>query len=324
MPSGTLSSTGRAWRPSSFRQGVNHGDVRPLDVNAAMRGIEPLIKCLVGDRVAVTLRLSTTSWPVTANSVQIEQVVMNLAVNARDAMPDGGDLTIATENRTLTGAGVGQPSQFVVISVTDTGLGVDPAIEGRIFEPYFTTKGSRGTGVGLATVRAIAMLNGGHVEMSTVRGEGTTMRVVLPRAQSVAQQPAAEQPAAVTAGTQKRILLVENERAIREYLQRCLMAEGFEVQAAASGAEALNLCEPPLPSVDPVVADVHLPDIGGPAVASRVRAVWPHAGLVFISGDGEGLGDLTDEGRVPVLAKPFTTAQLVTAVRFALAAGHAA
>src|SRR5262245_56706925 len=298
--------------------------MRPLDVNAAIRGIEPLIKRLVGDGVAMSLRLSATSWPVTANGVQLEQVVMNLAVNARDAMPDGGVLTIATENRTLTGAGVGQPSQFLVISVTDTGIGIDPAVENRIFEPYFTTKGSRGTGVGLTTVRAIAMLNGGHVEVSTVRGEGTTMRVVLPRAHAVAPEPDVEQPAVVQAGAQKRILLVENERPIRENLQRCLTAEGYEVQAAANGAEALNLCEPPLPSVDLVVADVHLPDIGGPAVASRLRAVWPHVGLVFISGDGEGLGDLGDEGRVPVLAKPFTTAQLVTAVRSALAAGHAA
>ena len=305
--------------------GRGSGRTRLLDVNSTIRGIEPLIKRLVGDRVAVSLRLSTTSWPVTANGVQLEQVVMNLAVNGRDAMPDGGTLTIATENRTLTGAGVGQPSQFVVLSVADTGLGVDPAVEDRIFEPYFTTKGSRGTGVGLATVRAIAMLNGGHVEMSTVCGEGTTMRVVLPRAHVVAPQlGGAEPPAAVRAGAQKRILLVENERAIREYLQRCLIAEGYEVQAAASGAEALNLCEPPLPSVDLVVADVHLPDIGGPAVASRLRAVWPHVGLVFISGDGEGLGDLAEEGRVPVLAKPFTTAELVTAVRSALAAGHAA
>jgi two-component system, cell cycle sensor histidine kinase and response regulator CckA len=298
--------------------------MRPLDVNQAIRGIEPLVGRLVGDRVTVTLRLSASSWPVTANSVQLEQVVMNLAVNARDAMPEGGGLTIATENRTLTGAGVGQPSQFVVVSVTDTGLGVDPAVADRIFEPYFTTKGNRGTGVGLATVRAIAMLNGGHVEMSTVPGQGTTMRVVLPRAHAAPQPPDAERPAAATDGAQKRILLVENERAIREYLQRCLTAEGYEVQAAASGAEALNLCEPPLPSVDLVVTDVHLPDIGGPAVASRLKAVWPHMGLVFISGDGEGLGDLTDQGRVPVLAKPFTTAELVTAVRSALAAGHAA
>src|SRR4030095_13186767 len=134
----------------------------------------------------------------------------------------------------------GQPSQFVVISVTDTGVGIDPDVENRIFEPYFTTKGSRGTGVGLATVRAIAMLNGGHVEVATVRGEGTTMRVVLPRAHAAAGQSDVEQPAHVRAGAQKRILLVENERPIREYLQRCLTAEGYEVQAAANGAEALN------------------------------------------------------------------------------------
>jgi CheY-like chemotaxis protein len=233
-------------------------------------------------------------------------------------MPDGGRLTIATESRTLTGAGPGQPSQFVVIAVTDNGHGIDPAIQDRVFEPYFTTKGSQGTGVGLATVRAIALLNGGHVEMATSPGDGTTVRVVMPRARAGAEPPASSASTTTMPGRRERILLVENERAIRDYLLRSLIAEGYDVETASSGAEALSLCDSPRPAVDVVVADVHLPDLDGPSVASRVRAVWPSVGLVFISGDGEGLGAIAGREGVPVLAKPFTTAQLMTAVRSAL------
>jgi two-component system, cell cycle sensor histidine kinase and response regulator CckA len=299
------------------RAGRDSAAPQPVDVNQVVRGIEPLIRRLVGERITVTTSLSSTPWLVTANAVQIEQIVMNLSINARDAMPDGGRLRIETESRTMSGAGPGPSSQCVAISVTDSGHGVDPAVQDRIFEPYFTTKGAQGTGVGLATVRAIALLNGGHVEMTTSPGEGTTVRVVLPRA-AAAAVPRAAAPEA--RGHGERILLVENERAIRDYLLRCLMAEGYQVQAAASGAEALSFCDAPRAAVDVVVADVHLPDIDGPAVASRIRAVWPNVGLVFMSGDGEGLGAIGSREGVPVLAKPFTTAQLVTAVRSALPA----
>jgi two-component system, cell cycle sensor histidine kinase and response regulator CckA len=294
---------------------------RPADVTETIRKFEPLIRRLVGDRVTVAMRLAATSWRVTANSVQIEQIVMNLALNARDAMPEGGCLTIATENRTLAGTIVGQPAQFVEISVTDSGEGIDPTIQHRIFEPYFTTKGADGTGVGLATVRVIAMLNGGHVEVITSPDAGTTMRVVLPRAPSAAVR--ADTSAAIAPGTatdRRRILLIENERAIGDYLQRALAAEGYDVSVVASGAEALGFCELQLQPVDVIVTDVHLPDLAGPVVANRLRAVWPGVGLVFMSGDSERLGELRNRSHAPVLAKPFTTAELVSAVRTALPA----
>jgi signal transduction histidine kinase len=156
--------------------------VHTADVNTVIAGVEPLLRRMIGSEVAVRLELTPGVGEVTANPVQIEQLVMNLAVNARDAMPDGGTLTVTTETRTVSGAGTEQPSRFVVISVADTGRGIEPDIQARIFEPYFTTKGDHGTGVGLATVRAIAVLNGGHVEVSTHPGAGTTMRIVLPQA----------------------------------------------------------------------------------------------------------------------------------------------
>ena len=296
---------------------------RPVDVRETIRGIEPLVRRLVGERVSVVMRLSPLSWPVTTNGVQLEQIVMNLAINARDAMPDGGRLTIATENRTLGGTTAGQASQFVVISVSDTGHGIDPAIQDRIFEPYFTTKGSQGTGVGLATVRAIALLNGGHVEMTTSAGAGTTMRVVLPRASTAHGRPTTVSRQTAPARRRKRVLLVENERAIRDYLQRTLDAEGYDVHAAANGAEALGFSEPLLPGFDLLVTDVHLPDLDGPTLAKRLQGAWPAIGVVFISGDTERLAQLGACTAVPVLAKPFTTAELVTAVKSALAADRA-
>jgi two-component system cell cycle sensor histidine kinase/response regulator CckA len=291
---------------------------RPADVNETIRALEALIQRLVGDRVTVTMRLSQASWPVTANRVQIEQVVMNLAINARDAMSDGGCLTIATENRTLGGAAAGQAAQFVVIEVTDTGAGIEPSIQDRVFEPYFTTKGNKGTGVGLATVRAIALLNGGHVEMITSPGFGTTMRVVLPRRPEAPVASAPAGPRRTVPIARRRILLIENERAIRDYLQRCLTAEGYQVDTASGGAEALGFCDPLLPAADVIVTDINLPDLAGPVVASQLRAAWPGVGLVFISGDSERLAELGDGSRVPVLAKPFTTMELLAAVRAVL------
>jgi two-component system cell cycle sensor histidine kinase/response regulator CckA len=290
----------------------------PADVQRAILGIEPLVQRLVGDGVSVSLCLSASSWPVTANTVQIEQIVMNLAVNARDAMPQGGRLTIATENRTLSGAGAGQPAEFVVISVTDSGHGIDPSIQDRIFEPFFTTKGSGGSGVGLATVRAIAVLNGGHVETVTTEGAGTTMRVVLPRALEPAGHLGNASAGPAVGQARRSVLLVQNEPAIRDYLRRCLAAEGYDVQVAATGAEALVRSESPLPAVDIVIADVYLPDLGGMAVASRLRGVWPDVGLVLISGEADGVADLSTRTGIPVLAKPFTTAELMAAVRAAL------
>ena len=185
---------------------------------------------LVGDDVTVTTSLTECPWAVTANAVQIEQVVMNLAVNGRDAMPAGG--RSPDYHREPDRHRGWQASQFVVIAVTDTGVGIDPAVQERIFEPYFTTKGaSGGTGVGLATVRAIAMLHGGHVELSTSVGAGTDGELVLPQrrpSRRTARPTAVPHPAdRDTPEAGKRILLVENERAIQDYLQRCLVGRGI-------------------------------------------------------------------------------------------------
>jgi two-component system cell cycle sensor histidine kinase/response regulator CckA len=294
---------------------------RSVNVNDVIRGIVPLVTRLAGDRVTLITALTPGAWPVAANAVQIEQIIMNLVVNARDAMPEGGRLVVATENRNLTGVPAGGPTQFVVISVSDTGAGIDSSVQDKIFEPFFTTRAAiGGTGVGLATVRAIAMSNEGHVEVSSAPGEGATLRVVLPRGESVEGQA----PAATPAAGATRILLVENEGPIRDYLARCLAAEGYDVRVASSGTEALHLADPALAPIDVVVADIHLPDVNGPDVAKRIQARWPEVGVVFMSGGVEDLVDLSERGRIPVLAKPFTISELVRAVRTVLTSRRAA
>jgi CheY-like chemotaxis protein len=294
--------------------------VRPIDVNAVIEGVEPLLAQMVGDRVRLTTALSAQVWPITANSVQIEQIVMNLAVNARDAMPSGGDLHITTENRSITGTALGQPAHFVVISVSDTGTGIEPAVQERMFEPYFTTKAaSGGTGVGLATVRNIALLHGGHVEVSTIPGEGTTFRVALPRAPlengpsaTRPSDPAAQERALSAVDAPARVLIVEHEPAQREFLSACLRDQGHQVAAVENGAEALGWSQTTAAPADVLITDLFLPDLNGLDVATRMREQWPGLRVVFLS-DGHGPVD-TYSADVPLVTKPFTATDLRAAM----------
>jgi len=287
--------------------------VRPIDLNAVIQGAEPLLTQLVGDGIHLTTTLAPNVWPVTANSVQIEQIVMNLAVNARDAMPSGGELRIVTENRSITGGAVGQPSHFVVLSVSDTGTGIDPAVQARMFEPFFTTKSEHGgTGVGLATVRNIALLHAGHVEVSTSE-QGTTFRVVLPRAPMPAP-PAREATCAepCSSDTQPRVLLVAQEPSNRDFLAGCLRADGYQVAVATNGAEALGWSLTADAPLDVLITDLFLTDLHGLEVATRLRDRWPDLRVVFLS-DGHGpVAETLDD--VPLVTKPFTARALAGAM----------
>jgi CheY-like chemotaxis protein len=267
--------------------------------------------------------LTPDLWPVTANSIQIEQIVMNLVVNARDAMPDGGELRITTENRMITGAVLGQPSHFVVLSVSDTGIGIAPDVQERMFEPYFTTKGSRGTGVGLATVRNIAMLHGGHVEVTTAPGHGTTIRVIL-RARRCPVQPvrvpAREEPRTPTVSL--RILVVESDPAAREFLRTCLTEDGHQVAVAGNGADAIGWYRTSDSPLDVLVTDLFLPDVNALEMATLLREQSPDLRLVLLSDGQDVVADEPND--VPVVVRPFTAAALLQAVRRAATPGKAA
>jgi CheY-like chemotaxis protein len=233
-------------------------------------------------------------------------------------MPGGGELRIVTENRSITGAALGQPSHFVVLSVSDTGTGIDPAVQERMFEPYFTTKASRGgTGVGLATVRNIALLHAGHVEVSTAPGQGTTFRVVLPRAPLAASSPVIPLALESSASPAARVLLVEAEPANRSFLAKCLREEGHQVSVVENGAEALGWVQTSGSPVDVLITDLFLPDISGLDVATRFRERWPGLGVVFLS-DGHGISDEAADD-IPLVIKPFTAPDLSRAMRRAMA-----
>ena len=297
----------------------------PLDVNAVVRGVEPLILQLIGDHIHLQSRLAPNVWPVTANSVQLEQILMNLAVNGRDAMPEGGTLTLATENRTITGVGPDGASHFVVLSVSDTGTGIDPATQERMFEPYFTTKaGQGGTGVGLATVRNIVLRHGGHIEVATAPGEGTTIRVVLPRAAAHTPPPAAplqgrEEPGtARPAARHGQALLVEAEDAARERLEALLRDAGYDVAAAGNGAEAIGWASVAGP-IDLLAVGLLLPDVNGMDIATCVRERWPGVAVIFLSDGFHPFEDAPAD--VPILSRPFTGSAL-TAALARLAADH--
>ena len=288
----------------------------PLDVNAVVRGVEPLITQIVGDGIALRSTLATNAWPVTANTVQIEQILMNLAVNARDAMPQGGTLTLATENRTVTAVAPEAPSHFVVLSVSDTGTGIDPAVQERMFEPYFTTKATQGgSGIGLATVRTIALRYGGQIEVSTAPGAGTTIRVVLPRAVSHVPPPPlperAEPGRAPSPAGGLRVVLAEAERPARDLLAQALREAGHQVREAGSGAEAIGWSSVEGP-IDLLVVSLFLPDVNGLETATRVRDRWPDAGVIFLSDGFDPLDDLPPA--VPVLSRPFTAGALTAAI----------
>jgi two-component system cell cycle sensor histidine kinase/response regulator CckA len=300
---------------------------RPVDVNEVIVGIEPLLRRLVGEPIDVVIRLSSGAWPVQVTTTQIEQVIMNLAVNARDAMPDGGRLSIVTENRCVPTAGSAAASHFLVISVIDTGIGMDADLQARIFEPYFTTKrDAGGTGIGLGTVRSIATMSGGQVEVSSASGEGTTMRVVLPRAEMCLPDPqAVSAPTTTTPArepiAQKRVLIVEDEEVVRDLLQRWLALLGHDAVVAANGSEALELCGSDQPPVDLVLTDLHLPDVGGPSIARSLHDLRPDVPIVFMSGESEKLRRLERQDRAAVLTKPFSLAELTQAVSAAFGGG---
>ena len=294
---------------------------RPLDINAVFHGVEPLLMQLIGDHVAMHASLTPNLWPVTASSVQIEQILMNLVINGRDAMPDGGELHITTENRTITGAVIGQPSHYVVLSVSDTGTGIAPDVQERMFEPYFTTKGSQGTGVGLATVRNITMLHAGHVEVTTAPGLGTTVRVILPRAPLPPQAlrvPSREEPRMATASLQ--VLVVESDPAAREFLRNALAEEGHRVAVAGNGAEAIGWCRTNDTPLDVLVTDLFLPDVNALEIATLLREQSPDMRLVLLS-DGQDLVE-DQPGDVPVVVRPFMAAALSHAIRRAVASGR--
>jgi CheY-like chemotaxis protein len=288
---------------------------RRLDPNALVRGIVPLLEHLVGDGIHLELDLAADLWSIRINATQLEQVLMNLVINARDAMRNRGVLRIATANR---------GADHVELRVIDTGTGLSKEAQSRMFDPDYTTKREQGgTGIGLATARAVVTANGGTIEVDSTVGQGTTMSVVLPRAAALSEAAAAAAETSA-AGLKERILLIDDEPAIRYLLANCLSHDGYQLLLAANGQEALDVYSGAGQAIDLVVADINLPDMRGCDVAAQLRKQRPDLGLVFISGAVDPDDATVRAFDAPLLTKPFSMGDLRRVLRETLDARVAA
>ncbi len=306
---------------------------RVLELGAVVRGLEPMLKRLLGERIRLETAGDAASGLVKADPTQLEQVVVNLAVNARDAMPGGGLLRIAVEGATMTADDAASfeyevlPGPYVRLRVSDSGSGMDESTRQQVFEPFFTTKPSgQGTGLGLSTVYGIVKQSGGYVWVHSGRGAGTEFEILLPRVEAEDGSPpspnaaAAPPPRSVAAGGET-LLLVEDDDAVRALAARVLDGHGYAVTAAASPAEALARIEAgDLPALDVLVTDVVLPDMGGQELARRVAEHFPEIPTLFVSGytEDEVLKRTVASGASAFLAKPFSPHDLARSVRAVL------
>jgi PAS domain S-box-containing protein len=293
-----------------------------LDLKAVVSDMWPMLERLIGEDVTVSLNLGPESAPVKADRGQVEQIVMNLVVNARDAMPRGGTLTIATANVDLdadyaaTHAEV-RPGAYVALTVTDTGTGMTPEVKARLFEPFFTTKEvGKGTGLGLATVHGIVKQSGGSVGVYSEVGKGTSFHVYFPRADA-AERVADERPQVTERRTDEAtVLVVEDEEGLRGLTRRLLLRQGYNVLVAANAADALRLFEDN-PSIDLVLSDVVMPGASGPELARHLAERRPGLKVIYMSGYTEDTiarhGVLKSE--IAFLHKPFTSETLGRKIR---------
>ena len=307
-----------------------------LDLGDALSDLTMLLRRLIGEKVKLDLVHGRDLWPVKVDVSQFEQVVVNLAVNARDAMPDGGKLSVRTANVTAEEATQlaykGMPAaEYVRIDVSDTGTGIPADIVDKIFEPFFSTKEvGKGTGLGLSTVYGIVKQTGGFIYVDSEPGKGTSFRIFLPRhhpEKEVAHDPAAANGAAKEAATEAKprtdltgqgtILLVEDEEGLRSLNARGLRSRGYSVIEASNGVEALEALEEKDGAVDLVVSDVVMPEMDGPTLLKTMRGKNPDLKIIFVSGYAEDAFEksLPENQQFAFLPKPFTLSQLVAAVK---------
>jgi two-component system cell cycle sensor histidine kinase/response regulator CckA len=306
-----------------------------LDLGDALSDLTMLLRRLIGEKVKLDLVHGRDLWPVKVDVSQFEQVVVNLAVNARDAMPDGGKLTVKTANVTADEAAQlsykGLPAaDYVRIDIADTGTGIPADIVDKIFEPFFSTKEvGKGTGLGLSTVYGIVKQTGGFVYVDSTPGEGTTFRIFLPRhrpeleaqpevqaanGKEAAAEPPKPRPDLTGQGT---ILLVEDEDGLRSLNARGLRSRGYSVIEASNGIEAMEALDEKDGAVDLVVSDVVMPEMDGPTLLREMRKRNPNLKIIFVSGYAEEAFDksLPENEQFAFLPKPFALSALVEKVK---------
>ncbi|HEV8584136.1 MAG TPA: GAF domain-containing protein [Methylomirabilota bacterium] len=291
-----------------------------LDLNTVMSALAGLLRRLIGEDIELTVRPASDLPPVHADRAQLEQVLVNLAVNARDAMPRGGRLVIATGTHGVDGAGSGPvpPGDWVTLSVADTGHGIDPASQALVFEPFFTTKEpGKGTGLGLSIVYGIVEQSGGRITLESEPGEGTTFTVYLPLAPERVAGAAARIPTAPPRG-HETVLLVEDEPEVRRLTREILEMHGYAVLEAGDGAAALKIAREHPGTIDLLLTDVVMPGLRGQEVAQALAATGRRPRVLYISGYPDLGGSETAIGDYPLLPKPFSPGELARKVRAVL------
>jgi two-component system cell cycle sensor histidine kinase/response regulator CckA len=316
-----------------------------LDLGDALSDFTVLLRRLIGEKVTLDVVHSRDLWPVKVDITQFQQVIVNLAVNARDAMPDGGKLTIRTANvseaqsRQYVYKGM-PPGDYVLVEIADSGTGIAPEIIDKIFEPFFSTKEvGKGTGLGLSTVYGIIKQTGGFVYPESEIGKGTTFHIFLPRHVAAADEAQATKSSAAINGArattaeearpssasaddtgQGTILLVEDEESLRGLNARGLSSRGYTVLQAGNGVEAIELIDSHEGTIDLVVSDVVMPEMDGPSLLKELRRRKPELKIIFVSGYAEeAFAKNIPEGQHAFLAKPFTLKQLVATVKETMA-----
>jgi two-component system, cell cycle sensor histidine kinase and response regulator CckA len=294
----------------------------PLNLNDIVSDINKLLQRLIGEDIQLSVKLGLELRRIKVDPGQIEQVLVNLAVNSRDAMPRGGKLTIETANEELsqeyTSRHIGlQAGRYVVLSVSDNGMGMDEKTEERIFEPFFTTKGKeKGTGLGLSTVYGIVKQSGGHISVYSEVGHGTTFKIYLPEYDAPETTESAAVPNASSRGSET-VLLVEDEDVVRGLARQILEQEGYSVLEASRGEEALSLCAAYKQPIQLLLTDVVMPETSGKEVADRLRTLRPEIKVLFMSGytDEAIVHHGVLDAKVEFIQKPFTPVALARKVR---------
>ena len=295
-----------------------------LDVNEVVEDLEKMLRRLIDENIEMTMVPGKHTGRVEADEGYIGQVLMNLVVNARDAMPNGGKLTIATQNVTLDAAhGRNHPGavagDYVVLSVSDTGTGMTEEVKARVFEAFFTTKPlGKGTGLGLATCQTIVQQCGGHIEVDSELGKGTTFKIYFPRVDRPAHTPVKPYPDGPLPRGTETVLVVEDEPSVRHLARDVLKSQGYEVLTASNGHEALHVAREHLgASIGLVFTDVIMPQMSGKVMAEWLKTTYPDLKILFTSGYTDDaiahLGVL--DGAVEFLPKPYTPAILIHKVR---------
>ena len=293
------------------------------DLNAVLRGIEGMLRRLIGEDISLSVELDPTPVPVFVDRGQIEQVILNLAVNARDAMPKGGRLSLQSQRRGLNPQllethPTATQDDYAVLEVSDSGIGMTEEVKAHIYEPFFTTKSEhKGTGLGLATVYGIVTQSEGFIEVDTKPGEGTRFSIFFPISKQIETTKAKSMQKENVAGKGERVLLVEDDIAIRKLLQRSLLENGFFVTVVASAAEALEVFHSSRESHRILLTDVVMPGTSGPDLAELLRSEQPSLKVLFIS--GYTANETSEYGiwgnEINLLQKPFSMKDLVRRMR---------